>query len=153
MSLNNTVVVALRPIAPNRSVGRDRRVIRQQPNCAPRNVHLVGRHNWGSAGRRSSVISTNRGIKRRESVRKMTHCSVRQAAEHYETGESLKVVGVRFDVGARTLDREFKRAGIKVRPRRGGTLSPEGDPTARIRAVGCAIASIARGEDGESPWT
>ena len=70
---------------------------------------------------RTTVIRhlNRRGVERRKSVRKMNDRSVRQAARRYESGESLVVVASRFGVDARTLDREFKRAGIKTRPRRG----------------------------------
>ena len=70
---------------------------------------------------RTTIIShlDRRGIKRRRNVRKMTDRSVRQAAKRYASGESLKVVAIRFDVDARTLAREFKRAGIEIRTRRG----------------------------------
>lgn len=35
------------------------------------------------------------------------------------SGTSLKAVAVRFDVDTRTLAREFRRAGIETRSRRG----------------------------------
>ena len=70
---------------------------------------------------RTTIIShlDRRGIKRRKVVRKMTDRSVRHAAKHYEAGESLKVVAVRFDIDAKTLAREFRRSGVPIRPRRG----------------------------------
>ena len=70
---------------------------------------------------RTTIISylDRRGIERRRNVRKMTDHSVHQAAKRYASGGSLKVVAVRFDVDARTLAREFKRAGIEIRSRRG----------------------------------
>jgi len=70
---------------------------------------------------RTTIIDhlERRGIERRRSVRKMTDRSVRVAAKRYGTGESLKVVAVQFDVDARTLAREFRRAGVGIRPRRG----------------------------------
>lgn len=70
---------------------------------------------------RTTIIDhlDRRGIERRRVVRKMTGPSVRQAAERYASGESLKVVAAQFDVDAKTLAREFKRAGLLVRPRRG----------------------------------
>jgi AraC-like DNA-binding protein len=49
----------------------------------------------------------------------MTDRSVRQAAELYRAGASLEVVATRFGVHARTLAREFERAGVQTRPRRG----------------------------------
>ncbi len=70
---------------------------------------------------RTTIIShlDRRGIHRRKSVRKMTDRSVRQAANRYASGESLNAVAVRFDVDARTLAREFRRAGIETRSRPG----------------------------------
>lgn len=70
---------------------------------------------------RTTIIGhlDRRGIERRKIVRKMTGRSVQQAASHYRSGESLKVVAVRFDVDEKTLARELKRAGIEIRPRRG----------------------------------
>lgn len=59
------------------------------------------------------------GVERRKSVRKMTDRSVRQAARRYSSGDSLKAVASRFNVDARTLAREFRRAGVPIRPRRG----------------------------------
>ncbi len=70
---------------------------------------------------RTTIIShlDRRGIDRRKSVRKMNDRSVLDAAEHYGAGESLKVVSARFGVDAQTIAREFARAGIPTRPRRG----------------------------------
>jgi hypothetical protein len=60
-----------------------------------------------------------RGIERRKVVRKMTDRSVERAATRYRAGESLKAVAAHFDVDARTLAREFRRAGVPIRLRRG----------------------------------
>jgi AraC-like DNA-binding protein len=60
-----------------------------------------------------------RGVPRPPNTRKMTDRTVRQAATWYQTGESLKTVAARFGVDPRTRAREFKKAGIQVRPRRG----------------------------------
>jgi hypothetical protein len=70
---------------------------------------------------RTTIIGhlDRRGIERRKVVRKMNGRSIRHAAKYYEAGESLKVVAIRFNVDARTLAREFKRADIDIRPRRG----------------------------------
>lgn len=70
---------------------------------------------------RTTIIShlDRSGIERRKSVRKMTDRSVRQAAKCYEAGESLKVVAARFGVDAKTLAREFRRACVPIRRRRG----------------------------------
>ena len=78
-----------------------------------------------SLARRSSHRTTvihhleRRGVHAPAICRKMTDRSVRQAATRYESGESLMVVAARFGVDARTLAREFKRAGVPIRPRRG----------------------------------
>ncbi len=70
---------------------------------------------------RTTIIShlDRRGIERRKVVRKMTGRIVQRAATRYRKGESLKVVAAQFDVDARTLAREFGRAGVPIRPRRG----------------------------------
>jgi hypothetical protein len=70
---------------------------------------------------RTTIIDhlDRRDIKRRQTVRKMTDRSVRQTAKLYGSGEPLKVAAARFDVDARTLAREFRRAGVPIRPRRG----------------------------------
>ena len=74
---------------------------------------------------RTTIIShlDRRGIERRKSVRKMTESSVREATRRYESGDSLKAVAFQFDIDARTLAREFRRAGVPVRPRRGWSSS------------------------------
>ena len=59
------------------------------------------------------------GVPRRRTVRTMTDRTVRQAAIRYRRGESLKVVATKFGVDARTLAREFRRAGVQIRQRRG----------------------------------
>jgi hypothetical protein len=70
-----------------------------------------------------------RGVERRRTARKLTDGAVSKAAARYESGESLKIVAVKFDVDARTLAREFRRTGVRIRPRRGwppSDLSPAG---------------------------
>lgn len=64
-----------------------------------------------------------RGVDRRKVARKMTDGSVRDAAKRYEAGGSLKVVAAQYGVDARTLAREFRRAGVPIRPRRGWSPS------------------------------
>jgi hypothetical protein len=59
------------------------------------------------------------GVSRRRTVRTMTDRTVRQAATRYRRGESLKVVAANFGVVARILAREFSRAGVQIRSRRG----------------------------------
>jgi len=50
--------------------------------------------------------------------------NVQDAAQLYRKGESLKVVATRFGVDARTLAREFRRAGVTIRPRQGAMSQP-----------------------------
>jgi len=59
------------------------------------------------------------GVPRRRSVRKMSDGTVRQAATRYRNGDSLLVVAAKYGVDPRTLAREFRRAGVQIRPRRG----------------------------------
>jgi hypothetical protein len=54
-------------------------------------------------------------------VRKMTDALVAQAAAMYFVGHSLATVANRFKVDTRTLGREFRKAGVPIRPRRGWT--------------------------------
>lgn len=70
---------------------------------------------------RTTIIDhlDRRGIERRRSVRKMTDRSVREAALRHEEGGSLKTVAIRFEVDAKTLAREFERAGVRTQRRRG----------------------------------
>jgi len=70
---------------------------------------------------RTTIIThlDRRRIKRRKVVRKMTDRIVQRAATRYRRGASLKVIAAQFDVDARTLAREFRRAGVPIRPRRG----------------------------------
>ena len=60
-----------------------------------------------------------RRIERRKVVRKMTDRIVQRAATSYRKGESLRTVAAQFDVDARTIAREFRRASLPIRPRRG----------------------------------
>ena len=63
------------------------------------------------------------GIPRRPCTRRLTDEDVDAAGRYYAAGESLAIVAQRYDVDARTIDREFKRAGIPTRPRRGQSRS------------------------------
>ena len=58
-------------------------------------------------------------IDRRRVARKMSDDSVAKAAKRYGDGAPLAVVANEFDFHARTLAREFRRAGVSIRPRRG----------------------------------
>jgi transposase-like protein len=70
---------------------------------------------------RTTVIGQldRRGVPRRRSARKMSDPLVARAAERYSQGLSVADVASEFGVHARTLAREFRRAGIVIRPRRG----------------------------------
>ena len=59
------------------------------------------------------------GVDRRPLVRKLTDEQVAQATQLYATGISLVDVAAQFDVNAATIRREFTKAGITIRPRRG----------------------------------
>ncbi len=56
------------------------------------------------------------GIPRRACTRIMTDEMVVEATEYYAAGEPLATVGKRYGVEARTIGREFKRAGVVTRP-------------------------------------
>jgi hypothetical protein len=61
-----------------------------------------------------------RGIPRRAFVRKLTDADVSRAANVYlDEGLSLLHVGALFQVDPTTMRREFARAGVPIRPRRG----------------------------------
>ncbi len=51
----------------------------------------------------------------------MTDTLVADAAAMYRDGHSLATVADEFKVDTRTLGREFRKAGVPIRPRRGGT--------------------------------
>jgi len=61
------------------------------------------------------------GVRRRRVARKMTDAQVGQAAATYLVGHSLATVANDFNVAVRTLSREFRKAGIPIRPRQGWT--------------------------------
>ncbi len=86
---------------------------------------------------RTTIINhlDSRGIERRKSVRKMTDRSVRQTAKHCASGVSLVVVAARVDVDEQTLAREFKRAGVRIRSRRGSKHQTESNSAIRLRAA------------------
>lgn len=70
---------------------------------------------------RTTIVShlDRRGIDRRRNARKMTDGSVRQAGARYASGDPLNVVALQFGVDAKSLAREFRRAGTEIRSRRG----------------------------------
>ena len=58
-------------------------------------------------------------VARRKVVRKLNDETVALAATQFEQGASLAVAARAFGVHERTLAREFRRAGLATRPRRG----------------------------------
>ena len=72
---------------------------------------------------RTTIIThlDQQGVPRRRVVRKLTDLLVTEAAVSYLDGHSLATVAHEYDVDARTLAREFRRAGVAIRPRRGWT--------------------------------
>ncbi|CAN5720400.1 hypothetical protein BH24ACT5_BH24ACT5_23440 [soil metagenome] len=61
----------------------------------------------------------------RSNRRAMTDEQVEEAVGLYASGLSLLSVGRHFHVNASTIKNEFVRAGLAVRPRRGGTAQAE----------------------------
>ena len=55
-------------------------------------------------------------IPRRPHRRKMIDTQVEQAAERYRAGESLAMLGKRYDVDPQTVSRELKNIGVRIRP-------------------------------------
>jgi len=70
---------------------------------------------------RTTVFShlDNRGVTRRRIERKLSDEQVAAAAERYKGGLSLALVAAEYNVHERTLTREFRRAGVATRTRRG----------------------------------
>ena len=73
---------------------------------------------------RTTIIThlDQQGVPRRRVVRKLTDTKVAEAAVSYLDGHSLAAVAREFGVDARTLAREFRRAGVAIRRRRGWTF-------------------------------
>ena len=59
------------------------------------------------------------GIDRRRTHRALTNDDVVRAAALYSGGRSLKATGLHFGVDAETIRREFNKAGVPIRSRRG----------------------------------
>ena len=72
---------------------------------------------------RTTIIKhlDSHGVPRRRVVRKMTDAHVTEAEAMYRDGHSLATVAHAFKVDTRTLGREFRKAGIAIRPRQGWT--------------------------------
>ena len=107
------------------------RVIQQQRRLPPESVaELIRQYNDGSSVltlaqafriHRTTVLQhlARHNVQCRRSVRSMTDAMVHEAAISYQEGGSLSAVASHFGVNAETLRREFKRANIPVRPRKG----------------------------------
>ena len=52
-------------------------------------------------------------------LRRLTDAEIKQVIQQYRAGASLAVVAGAFGLHDRTLAREFRRAGVPIRPRRG----------------------------------
>jgi transposase-like protein len=72
---------------------------------------------------RTTIIKhlDHQGVPRRRVVRKMTDALVAEAAVMYRNGNSLATVSNEFNIAIRTLRREFRNAGVAIRPRQGWT--------------------------------
>ena len=72
---------------------------------------------------RTTIIKhlDQRSVPRRRLVRKMTDTLVADAATMYLHGHSLRTVADAFKIDTRTLGREFRKAEVAIRPRRGWT--------------------------------
>ena len=72
---------------------------------------------------RTTIIThlDQHGVPRRRVVRKMTDVQVAEAAARYLEGHSLATIADQFNVDTRTLGREFRKARVPIRPRRGWT--------------------------------
>jgi transposase-like protein len=60
-----------------------------------------------------------RDVPRRVNRRKMSDDDVSDAVPRYRSGDSLATVALTFNVDAATVRREFRRAGVTIRPRPG----------------------------------
>jgi AraC-like DNA-binding protein len=69
---------------------------------------------------RTTVINhlDQAGVARRRIVRKMTDDAVARAAAGYRKSASMAEVAAKFGVHSKTLAREFRQAGVTIRPRR-----------------------------------
>ena len=70
---------------------------------------------------RTTVLAhlERQGVDRRRCLRRLTDAEVETAACIYTDGNSLKTTATYFAVDAETLRREFKTAGVAIRPRNG----------------------------------
>ncbi len=76
-------------------------------------------HKFGIHRTTVMIHLESREVHRRRSVRKLSTASVVLAAGRYENGLSLRSVAKEFGVNEATITREFRAAGIAIRPRRG----------------------------------
>lgn len=115
----------------DRILPRPARSIQKQHRLSPNEVHELARqyeagatalelaHKFGV--HRTTVLAhlEHQGIDRRRYARRLTDTDIAHAARLYKDGRSLRLAAAPFDVDAETLRREFKKAGVPTRPRRG----------------------------------
>ena len=65
----------------------------------------------------------SRGVQSRRTIRKLSAAKVVLAAARYAGGLSLESTAKVFGVSETTISREFRAAGIQIRPRRGWAAS------------------------------
>ena len=109
----------------------DRRTVQRQRRLTPAEVVCLAQEYAAGATvkrladrygvHRTTVLVhlERQGVSRRRCVRRMSGDDVDEAARLYQLGYSLKRTAERFSVDAETLRREFMKAGVSVRPRRG----------------------------------
>ncbi|WP_178138760.1 hypothetical protein [Ferrithrix thermotolerans] len=110
---------------------RTRRSVQRQRRLAPSEItRLAQDYAAGSTVNqlamrygvhRTTVLNhlEQQGIDRRRTHRVLSKDDVARAAALYSSGRSLKATGSHFGVDAETIRREFKKAGVAIRPRRG----------------------------------
>jgi len=108
-----------------------RRSVQRQRRLTPSEItHLAQDYTVGSTANqlavsygihRTTVLKhlEQRGVDRRRTQRVLTNDDVAHAAALYSSGQSLKATGSHFGVDAETIRREFAKASIAIRPRRG----------------------------------
>ena len=129
--LSPSLEAALRGRTEDQSSLGTRRTLQRQRRLTPSEAIRLGRdYSAGSSVgqlaksygiHRTTVLAQleRQSVDRRRTGRKLTGDDVERAAVLYLGGESLKATGSYFGVDAETIRREFHRAGVPVRGRRG----------------------------------
>ena len=73
-------------------------------------------HEFGIHPRTVAARLNTRDVPRRINRRKMSDYDVDEAIRRYRSGDSLATVALTFNVNAATVRREFRRAGVAIRP-------------------------------------